>query len=293
MTWLFRIDRDRVNIFGAGAKESLRNGTNLMYDSARIDRLRVNVREIPDEPKEQNDEPEQPEEASPVKAGAAQELPEAVIRQHEEKAKAITDKARLEAESMKAEADNKRKEADKLIKEANKKAELILQTAREDGLKEGRKKAALELEEMKRENEESVKRLFSGVMYESAKALDEMEPEIVELCFSVLRTVALLDREADGELFKAAIRKALKTMESSGAFSVRLSVEDCQRFFPDGEFVHDSGEGRLSAAIVPDDGLAPGGIVLASESESVVASVDSQLSKLEIAFRQQLGKLDE
>lgn len=273
----------------------------------RIDRTRVNVHSSENEPKSQQALSEitvpaetagggQQQEASMVPADVREDITNRIIAEANAAAEEIRRAAEAQqkaAELDRLAAEDERRAAEKLLLDAKTEAERLFEESRIKGYEEGQSRAQRELDELTSENGEALNRLFAEVRAKILENFENVEAEIIDLCFATVRKIANLDRTKDGELFKAAIKKTLKSMDLSGSFSIRLSGEDYNRFFPEGEYVFDLGDGQVKAALAADEKLSGGDIVIDTETEVITAGIESQLKCIEIAFNQQLGRKNE
>lgn len=161
------------------------------------------------------------------------------------------------------------------------------------GYKEGAKRADERYAALLSENKESLSRVISEMEAGRTKMLASMEEEIIELCFAIVRKISDVDRTKDGEIFKTAIRKALARTDMASTITIQLSSEDFERFFPEGEAVFDTPDGRVTVAVAGSSELDGGDIVIDSEDETITAGIGTQIKNIELRFRQRLGKTDE
>ena len=208
------------------------------------------------------------------------------VAQAEERANEILDTARVRAEKTESDAKD-------ILNRAGLDAEKIRIEAEERGYKEGEKRAEERCERLLAENREALGRVVAEIEAGRARMLENMESEIIDLCFAIVRKVADLNRTKDGELFKAAITKALSRTNSESSITIHLCNEDFERFFPDGEAAFETADGRVTAVIAGNTELAGGDIIIDTERETINAGIDSQIRNIELRFRQQLGNADE
>lgn len=207
------------------------------------------------------------------------------------------------------------KRAEELLDSAHREADAISLRAEEllhqaeidsENLKTEATKLGYELgySEGRAEGEQLFDALISGQSQEFANILAElkragetmisdMEEDIIDLCFSVLRKITALDNASDGEIFRSIIKKALSQVDLDGKISIRLSHEDYERFFPDGTAVFDVNDMSVTAAVVSDPEFAPGDIAVDTESETIIAGPETQLRNIELAFKYRIGKDNE
>ena len=196
-------------------------------------------------------------------------------------------------ESVKAVTEKAESEARELIFRAELEAVKLKAAAEDAGYKEGAVRAEEEYALLLTENKASLRRLVEEIEAGRARMLEGMESEIIDLCLAIVRKIADADRTKDGELFRAAIQKALGRMNSESGITIRVSNADFERFFPDGEASFDTADGRVSAVIAGNPDLAEGDVIIDAEDESIKAGVNSQIKNIELRFRQRLGNGNE
>lgn len=255
----------------------------------RIDRTRVNlassqnIQNIPTQKAEQVPSPSVPdapaEEAVPARREEISEQDRALAE------KLIADASR-EAEEM-------ARQAAETLEKAGRDAELIRAEAKAQGYEEGKSRAETDYVAFIKENDAALNRVIAEIARGREEMFANMEGELIDLCFAIIRKIATMDRARDGELFRSIIKKTLSQMELSEKFMIRLSTEDFERFFPSGEASFTVGDSQITASVVDDQELRGGDIVVESDNETVTAGVETQIKCIELAFRRMLGKSDE
>ena len=183
--------------------------------------------------------------------------------------------------------------AKELLRDAEAEAERLKAEARRQGFElgynEGSAEGALRFESLTAEHAESFSSVLAELKHAGDTMVSDMESDMIDLCFSVLRKVAALDRTTDGEIFKSIIKKAMSQVDLTGKVSIRLSHEDFDRFFPNGEAIFDINDTAVTAAVVSDPEFSGGDIAVDTDSETVLAGADTQFRNIEIAFRHRIG----
>lgn len=251
----------------------------------RIDRSRVKIsdpcsveisREIQDKSETSAEElAARREEENEISRGMAEKL-----------AEEITSDARRQAEVIEV-------QAALLADQAKHDSELLKSEAMAIGYEEGLAKAEADYMKFVKENDNALNRVLTEIERGRSEMFKEMEAEMIDLCFAVIKKIATMDRERDGEIFKSIIRKVLNQMDTTSKFTIRLSDEDFERFFPGGEATFAVGDSQVTVAVVADPELQGGDIIAESENETVAAGVDVQIKNIELAFRRGLGKTNE
>lgn len=254
----------------------------------RIDRTRVSLTSNQDlaanvAPAEEPEVQPQPTEDTAALQNEAQEVLEELVRQGEEAANEMIVAAEAQASSIK-------QMADAALEGANSEAEAIREQARLEGYEEGLRGAQAECAGLIAQNAEALERVIAEISSARELMMEEMEGEIIDLCFEIIRKIAVMDRAKDADLFKSIIKKTLGQMELNGKITVNVSTEDLENIFPDGEAVFSIGDEQVTVSIVDRPELNGGDIVVESDNEAITSGVDSQIRSIELAFKQQLGK---
>lgn len=247
----------------------------------RIDRSRVNLSSVQDMRANAGDPvlEVRPEEA----VIPAQSVPNAAGEVASAK---IIENARKEAEYI-------REQAKHALSKAVLDAQAMQISARQLGYEEGMAEARREYAEMAAKNKESLCIVISEIQQKSQEMYDNLEGDIVDLCFAVVKKLADMDRAGDGSFYKSMIRKALGQMEITNKLSVHVCAEDCERFFPDGEVSFPTGDGIVTATVQDAPELGSGDIIIENGNETVTAGLETQMKSIELVFRQLLGKNNE
>lgn len=257
----------------------------------RIDRAKVNM----SAPQAPQAEPKRAPAAEPSDAASPvqPEAPAAEVQlpvEFLEQAQAQADE--LIASAI-AEAENIQNAAQEMLQNAEAEATEIFENARKLGYEEGMAQLESASAEVTQSGSDALERLLAEVEAGRTQMLSELEPEIIDLCFAVIRKIAALDRSRDGELFRATIKKALSELEPTSKFTIRLCNEDAERFFPSGNAEFKIGDSIVSAEISKTDSFTDGDIVVESDNVSMNAGVESQISSIELAFKRLAGASDE
>jgi len=202
-------------------------------------------------------------------------------------------KATALLENTRREADALALQSKELLREAQAESERLKNEARQQGFDMGYSEGQAEAQQMFEALTAGHAEVFSNVLADIKHAGDtmisEMEGDIIDLCFSVLRKIAAFDRTTDGEIFKSIIKKAMSQVDLTGKVSIRLSHGDFERFFPNGTAVFDINDTSVTASVTSDPEFVEGDIAVDTESETVLAGAETQLRNIEIAFNHSLG----
>ena len=254
MIWLFRIERDRVKF----SRVSEFQITDLDFKS---------VSAVPETPAEPRPDP---------------------FEKAQEKAMELLENAVNEADAMMQQAKD-------VLTAAKSEAERLSEEARQQGFEHGYEEGRSEGEQLYQAMIAGNTEAFTNTLIDIKRAGDtmisDMEGEIIDLCFSVLRKITALDRATDAEIYKSIIKKAVSQVDLTGKVSVRLSHEDFDRFFPNGTAVFDINDTTVTTTVLSDPDFAAGDIAVDTDSETVLACAETQLRNIEIAFRHNIGRV--
>lgn len=150
-------------------------------------------------------------------------------------------------------------------------------TAKEEGIKEGKMMADLELKkdiEMEREKiGSSILKLDSAI--ESTKSqIEKLESELSSIALDIAKEVIVKEISVDSAKIAASIAKELlKSM--SGNLNVIIKVNPA-----DFEFLNNLAKGKEHIKIKSDDAIAKGGVVIISENGNVDGNIMSRYKLL-------------
>ena len=247
----------------------------------RIDRTLVNLATGRSVQVDGEDEAAGAEGISPNAAAsvACMEIEREAIR----KAK---DKAEAEAEMI---LENARNEGAAVMLSAREEAEeerrRAWQEGYEEGAKEGKRVCDEKFAEITCEDENMLKRVLGELYTERKRLLDDLEEEVVDLTFDIVRRIISPADEAIGGIFESLIRNALRQIAPEGKVIIRVSPAEYERFFSSGSAVFHLDKGvTVTASVLRDASLGEFDCVIDTEDETVNAGLDTQLKYIKIAF---------
>jgi flagellar assembly protein FliH len=194
-----------------------------------------------------------------------------------------------------------------LIENAKKKAELILENARNEaadiilagreevevnsraawdegyimGVEEGKRS----YDDQLREGKESLKRIIEEVHVEREHAYASMESDMVDLALQIVRKVINLADESVEGIFESLIKNALRQIAPDDKIMLRVGIADYERYFPEGSAIFELGNGvTVSASILKDISLNDYDVIIDKDDSTVNAGLDSQLMNIQLAF---------
>ena len=253
---MFRIERSRVNISGVRELQV----TVLSRETASAAPVESGVQQTL----------AFPSECETAQTGAtelleiAQRDADGIVRQAQE----LLSKAQADAEALKAEAQH---------------------LGFEQGYENGSAEGMTRFNALMAEHKETFSTVLSELKRAGDTMVSDMEDDIVDLCFSILRKITAFDRANDGDIFKSIIKKSISQVDMTGKVTIRLSHEDFERFYPDGKAIIEINDTEITAAVVSDPEFSGGDIAVDTDSETVLAGAETQLRNIEFSFRHHLG----
>ncbi|HEU5318978.1 MAG TPA: FliH/SctL family protein [Chloroflexota bacterium] len=175
-------------------------------------------------------------------------------------------------------------EATQLVAEAEANRQLIFDTARAEGHEAGRAAGYAEgTEHARAELREQLEHAF-GVAAKAAvdrqALIAAAEPEIVRLAMDVARKLIARQVEADPDVLKGLVTRAMLKAAGDGAVRLRLNPQTIDRL---GEYLADVVARFASRGVelVPDFTVEPAGAIVDTRTGSVDARLTTQLDKVE------------
>ena len=192
-----------------------------------------------------------PEETEEVTA-----TPEEVLAEARKQAECILEEARRNAEN----------EAERLHQEANLKG-------REEGLNEAKETLDIQLRALEEEKEE-LHRQYDELMLEAESKLIDILSEVYEKLIGV-------SFQGDKEVLLYVISNALKGIDGSHSFTVRVAPEEYETVRQKQAILENCIQGKDSyLEILSDNQLQPGGCSIETEKGIYDCSIDTQLNEI-------------
>lgn len=170
--------------------------------------------------------------------------------------------------------------AQQILYNASVEAEQMKEDARsegyERGLAEGRQAAADELLAKHQE----IKKVLSGVEAYRQNLYQTLEADILSLAMDVAEKIVNLQMDANDNVFKDIVKRAVASIRHADDFSLYVSKDDYARYFKDsGQWLRDETQ-NASIQVIPDGNLPKGSCIIEADSEIVDAGVSMQLGKI-------------
>lgn len=150
-------------------------------------------------------------------------------------------------------------------------------SAREDGIKEGKMMADLELKkdiETEREKIASSLSKLESTIESTKEQIAKLESELSAIALDIAKEVIIKEISTDSAKIAASIaRELLKSM--SGNLNVIIKVNPA-----DFEFLNNLAKGKEHITIKSDDAIAKGGVVIISENGNIDGNIMSRYKLL-------------
>jgi flagellar biosynthesis/type III secretory pathway protein FliH len=178
------------------------------------------------------------------------------------------------------------KEASEIISAGKAEAANIFAASREKGYSEGHLEGKKSFDAKIIENEDSLKRVIEALHEEKAQTFAGMEDELIKLSMEIVRKIINPAEEAAGGVFESLIRNALRQIAPDDRIMLRISSDDYERFFPEGNALFEFSNGvTVSAAILKDLSLNEYDLIIDKNDSTIDAGLDTQLRLIELAFQ--------
>ncbi len=182
-----------------------------------------------------------------------------------------------------------RRKARALADEAAREADGIRETAREQGrrdgleqgLRDGYEQAGQELEDLLKQGQAEVDAVLREAYEIQGRQISEMEPELYRLALDVAEKILGYELDNNSEAFLSIVRKAVDAMQCDSRATLHVNAEEYIGAFRSRESVRlKTGKGTVTADIVIDPSVEPGGCLIETENNMADASPSTQLSQI-------------
>lgn len=184
-----------------------------------------------------------------------------------------------------------KEKSDKLIEDAKLEAKLILEKAKQEaekmkndaystgqhkGYEEGMQQSLRESQKLAADYEAKTKQLQKE--YEAA--LTELEPKMVEIMISMIEKITGILVEGKEEVILYMVSKALKNMDKSKEFTIRVSNKDIDHVSNNKQLLLEAIGREVILNVTEDSKLKPNQCLIETELSIVDCSLDVQLHRL-------------
>ena len=217
---------------------------------------------------------------------AARQIIEDAESEAEEAAGKIVGDARDEAAAILLEAREQAKEEQRAAVEEGFAAGNADGHARgyEDGLAKGNEEGRKDYDAKIEEDDRQLLGIISDIYREIELSEAELENGVTELSLDIVRKV-IDPSDAGSGVFESLIRNALRQIRTDRKIVIHVGQDEFKRFFPSGSAVFQLDGGvTVKAAVVEDQTLGEGDVVIDAEEETINAGLETQLQAIELAF---------
>jgi len=171
-------------------------------------------------------------------------------------------------------------EAETILQEAKNQAAEIRKAASQEGYYEGKRKAQEEMDALIRAQAEDAKRVFSQIETYKQGLHQYIMENALELSFNIAEKIVNINLKRDDTLYVEIAKEAIRALNASSKFALRVSRAEYDRFFKKGaQWLRDD-IGCAPFEVVCDPYMAEGGCIAESDEGVVEAGVSEQLGKL-------------
>lgn len=171
-------------------------------------------------------------------------------------------------------------EAERILQEAREQAFEIRQAASHDGYHEGKEKAQQEMDALIRAQAEDAKRVFSQIEKYKQELYQSITDNALELSFNIAEKIVNIHLEKDDTLYVEIAKEAIRSLNASSKFALRVSRREYDRFFKKGAQWLKDDIGCAPFEVICDPQMADGGCIAESDEGVVDASAGAQMGKL-------------
>ena len=185
--------------------------------------------------------------------------------------KLVTEKELLHSANIKAE---------RIVADARNRAEEIKETARQEGYREGSKKAQREMEKLIEAQAEDAKHVFEKLEAYKKELYQDLLENVLGLSFDIAEKIINIHLEKDDTIYVEIAKAAIKALNSSSKFALRVSRSEYDRFFREGaQWLRDD-IGCAPFEVICDANMTEGGCIVESDEGVVNAGICEQMDKL-------------
>jgi flagellar assembly protein FliH len=189
----------------------------------------------------------------------------------EEERPPVTEQDILRAASAKAE---------RTVEEATQAAEQIKKDAWQEGYQEGRKLARQEFDALVNAQKADASRVFGKIEAYKQELYRELLDSVLGLSFDIASKIINIQLEKDDTVYEEIAKAAIRALNSSPKFTLRVSRAEYERFFAEGGQWLQEKIGCAPFEVICDAYMDEGGCIAESDEGVVNAGVAEQMDKL-------------
>lgn len=223
-------------------------------------------------------------EASALADSAAESKAASILSAAEKEAK---ERAGKEASRILSAA---HEEAEEILQAAKTEADEVFEEAKQKGYELGFSEGSIDgrkvYEAKAVEDDAKLRNVIDQINTSFRRLTDGLENETLELALQIIRRIISFTDEDAYAKYDSMIRNALRQMKPTDKVTIRISPDECERFFSSGniEFKLDNGV-SVMANILKEQTMSPGDLLIDTEQETINAGFDTQLLNVELLFK--------
>jgi flagellar assembly protein FliH len=167
-----------------------------------------------------------------------------------------------------------------VLAQARAEAEVKVREAYEEGLRRGEEAGRQQFAETVAQCEEALRQVASQIQETRLNHLTALEPQMVRLAGAIAAQILRREATVDPGIVATAVRAALENLLDRERLTIRLNPADHAVLRERGIDVLDGIDGVREVSVVAQDGIAPGGCVIESETLRIDAQLDAQLGTI-------------
>ena len=170
--------------------------------------------------------------------------------------------------------------AERIVADAQNRAEEIRETARKEGYRKGREEAQREMEALIAAQTEDARHVFEKLEAYRQELHQDLRDSVLGLSFDIAEKIINIHLKRNDTIYVDIVKAAIKALNSSSKFALRVSRSEYDRFFGDGAQWLRSDTGCAALEVICDPYMPEGGCIVESDEGVVNAGVSEQLDKL-------------
>lgn len=185
--------------------------------------------------------------------------------------------------------EDSRREAYAVVGRAREDAARLLEEARregwEQGLSEGREQgrdeASGEMRELLERGQEEVDRVIREAYENRDRMLEEMEPKVYRLALEIAEKILSYELDHNEEAFISILSQAMGSIQAETKVTLRVGASEFMRYFHSRDTARIRTEhGPVTAGVMIDASVEPGGCLLETDTGMIDASAKAQLEQI-------------
>jgi flagellar biosynthesis/type III secretory pathway protein FliH len=171
-------------------------------------------------------------------------------------------------------------EAERIVEAANSRATEIEEAARQEGHRKGMDEAQREMALLISAQTQEAKHVFEKLEAYRQQLHHDLLDSALDLSFDIAEKIINIHLKKDDTIYVDIAKAAIKALNTSSKFALRVSRSEYDRFFAKGgQWLRDD-MGCADFEVICDANLPEGGCIVESDAGVVNAGVSEQMDKL-------------